>query len=197
MSRGVCIAHRSGARKWYPVVGNVLIESRMTWDLGYIWPRKYLTRSNESEAVRNVSLNDVCRNSTVYPSFQPNVERAIKSCDKFRSEQAIVDTWWGKKLDLGARSVLKWVGRLDRRNRPRVDFILHYARRMNDDRVNKKNRWLTSHNWGIDIQLPAILACAWYRVIGRSDTNIMEYIKLIVLRKKINTYSSILINTLN
>jgi len=88
----------------------------------------------------DVSSRERRGKGTVYPSFQPsNVERVIKSCDKFRSEQAILN---GAK----SRSALKWVERLDRRNRPRVDFILHYAGRMNDDRANKKNKGLALHN---------------------------------------------------
>lgn len=75
---------------------NVLMESQMTWDLGHTRPRKYLSRSNESEAARDISStfpeNDVETGNRVYPSFQlPNVERAIKSYDKFRSEQAILN----------------------------------------------------------------------------------------------------------
>lgn len=143
MSRGVYIAHRSGARKWYPSCGNVLIESRMTWDLGYVRPRKYLTRSNESKAVRKRFL-DVPRTTYVETtSFIPHSSHLTSNAQLSRVINSDRSRRYLTGQKVGSRcSALKWVGQLDRRNRPRVDFILHYAGRMNDDRIRRTEDWL-------------------------------------------------------
>jgi len=102
VSWSVYIAHRSCARKrgielWL-LCENVLMESRMTWDLGHTRDLENTCRRSEWKWGElglfplRVPQERRRKRETVYPSLQlPNIERAIKSYDKFRSEQAILN----------------------------------------------------------------------------------------------------------